>query len=278
MILGAHVSTEGGLARAFHGGLEIGANAVQIFTRNQVQWVARPVTPEEAEAFRLAKEAAGIEIVLSHGSYLVNLAGPKRSLLEKSRAAFSAELERCRGLGIPYLVFHPGAHMDAGTDRGLKTLAESLDRALEATSDSSVMPLLEVTAGQGSYLGSRFEEIASVLERVQDPGRLGVCLDTCHLFAAGYDIATEEGLRETLRAFEQAIGLEKLKAFHLNDSKKGLGSHLDRHEAIGQGALGLAPFERIVRDPRFRKIPMILETPGPEDEWKREIATLRGMA
>jgi deoxyribonuclease-4 len=277
MILGAHLPTKGGLAQALEAGREIGASAVQIFTRNQVQWAGRPVSAEEAQAFRTSQSESGIAAVLSHGSYLVNLASPARDILEKSRTSFSAELERCGALGIPHLVFHPGAHLGAGVDTALKTLVESLDRALEAIPHSKVMPLLEVTAGQGSYLGSRFEELSYVLDRAEHSPRLGVCLDTCHLLAAGYDLASPEGYRDTLASFDSIVGFRRLKAVHLNDAKKGLGSHLDRHESIGAGTLGLPAFERIVRDPRFQGLPMILETPGPETEWKREIALLRRM-
>jgi deoxyribonuclease-4 len=277
MILGAHLPTKGGLVKALETGCEIGASVVQIFTRNQVQWAGRPISAEEAGGFREARTASGIATVLSHGSYLVNLASPARDILGKSRASFSAELERCHVLEIPYLVFHPGAHLGAGVDAGLKTLVESLDRALVAAPNLEVMPLLEVTAGQGSYLGSRFEELAYVLDLAEQSPRLGVCLDTCHLLAAGYDLASADGWRETMAAFGSIVGFSRLKAVHLNDAKKGLGSRLDRHEGIGAGTLGLAAFERLVRDPRLFGLPMILETPGPEMEWKREIALLRTM-
>jgi deoxyribonuclease-4 len=277
-ILGAHVSTGGGLAGALGTGAEIGAQAIQIFTRNQVQWKGRPVSEEEARGFRAARTGSGIEVVLSHGSYLLNLASPKKALLQKSRAAFGDELHRCEALGIDYLVFHPGAHMGEGVETGLGILVESLGRALAALPQGKVMPLLENTAGQGSYLGSRFEELRHVLDRVDGGRRLGVCLDTCHLLAAGYDIATPEGYAETLRSFGEVVGFDRLRAVHLNDAKAGLGSRLDRHESIGEGELGLPFFKRLLADTRLRHVPMVLETPGAPEDWRREIALLRKMA
>jgi deoxyribonuclease IV len=277
VLLGAHVSIAGGLPTAAEEGRAIGADVVQIFTRNQVQWRARPVAPDEAEAFKAAIARSGVEMVVTHGSYLVNLASPKPDILARSRQAFVAEMERCHALGVPYLVFHPGAHMGAGEDAGLATIAESLDHVFERADGLSVTPLLEVTAGQGSYVGHRFEHLAAILDRSARSDRLGICLDTCHLLAAGYDIASDEGYETTLADLSRLVGLERLKAVHLNDAKKGLGSRLDRHEAIGEGFLGIETFRRIVNDRRFEGLPLILETPGGVDEWKREIALLRGL-
>jgi deoxyribonuclease-4 len=277
LLLGAHVPTTGGLTAAAANGRAIGADAIQIFTRNQVQWRSKPISADEAATFHEAVAESGVRMVVTHGSYLVNLASPRRDVLARSRDAFLAEARRCDALGIPYLVFHPGAHMGAGEEAGLRAVAESLDRVFDLAGDLSVMPVLEVTAGQGSYLGHSFEHIAAIRSRVARPDRLGVCLDTCHLLAAGHDIATPEGYQTTLANFDRIVGLETLKAMHLNDAKKGLGSRLDRHEAIGQGSLGLEVFRRIVNDPRFDGIPMVLETPGGLDEWKKEIALLRGL-
>ena len=277
MLLGAHVSTSGGLLTAAAHGRAIGAEAVQIFTRNQVQWKARPVSADEAAAFRASLVDSGVRMVVSHGSYLVNLASPKADVLAKSRDAFLAEMERCDALGIPYLIFHPGAHMGEGDEAGLAAVAASLDHVLERADGLDVMPLLEVTAGQGSYVGHRFEHLASILGRVGRPERLGVCLDTCHLLAAGYDIATAAGYEETLADFDRVVGIQTIRALHLNDAKKGLGSRLDRHEAIGEGCLGLEAFRRIMNDSRFEGIPMILETPGELDGWRKEIALLRSL-
>jgi deoxyribonuclease IV len=276
-LLGAHVPATGGLTTAAANGHAIGADAIQIFTRNQVQWRSKPVSADEAAAFHEAVAKSGVKLVVTHGSYLVNLASPKRDVLARSRDAFLAEARRCRALGIPCLIFHPGAHMGAGEEAGLRAVAQSLDRFFDVAGDLSVTPVLEVTAGQGSYLGHSFEHLAAILGRVSRPERLGVCLDTCHLLAAGHDIATPEGYEATLASFDRIVGFEKLKAMHLNDARKGLGSRLDRHEAIGEGSLGLEVFRRIVNDPRFDGIPMILETPGGLDEWKREIALLRGL-
>lgn len=277
-LLGAHVPTAGGLAKAPAHGHSIGATAIQIFTRNQVQWAARPVAAEEAAAFRAALDGSGVGMVVAHGSYLVNLASPEAELRARSRAAFVADLARCHALGIPYLIFHPGAHMGAGEAVGLRTLVRSLDHVLARATALDVVPLLEVTAGQGSTLGHRFEHLAEVLARVRAPERLGVCLDTCHLFAAGYDIAGERGYEDTLARLERLVGLERVRALHLNDAKKGLGSRLDRHAPIGAGGLGLDVFRRLLRDPRLSGRPMVLETPGGLDGWRREIALLRELA
>ena len=277
LLLGAHVPTTGGLTAAAANGRAIGADAIQIFTRNQVQWRSKPISADEAATFHEAVAESGVRMVVTHGSYLVNLASPRRDVLERSRDAFLAEARRCDALGIPYLIFHPGAHMGAGEEAGLRAVAESLDRVFDLAGDLSVMPVLEVTAGQGSYLGHSFEHLAAIRGRVARPDRLGVCLDTCHLLAAGHDIATPEGYEATLASFDRIVGFETLKVMHLNDAKKGLGSRLDRHAAIGQGSLGIETFRRIVNDPRFDGIPMVLETPGGLDEWKKEIALLRGL-
>jgi deoxyribonuclease-4 len=277
MYIGAHVPVTGGLANAPGNGVAVGAEAIQIFTRNQMQWRCRPLSEDERGAFREALDRSGVRVALSHGSYLVNLASPVDDFLARSRECFLTEMQRCHALGIPYLVFHPGAHMGRGEAAGLAALAESLDDLLERTEGLDVMPLLEVTAGQGSSLGHRFEHLAEIFDRVRAPERLGVCLDTCHLYAAGYDIADEEGYARTLRSFARVVGLAKLKAMHLNDSKKGLGSRVDRHARAGEGVLGLETFRRIVNDRRFRGIPMVVETPGPLAEWKKEIALIRGL-
>jgi deoxyribonuclease-4 len=274
-LLGAHVPISGGLHKAPENGLAIGAEAIQIFTRNQVQWKAKPVSEDEAAAFRQALAASAVRMVLTHGSYLINLAALDPALLAKGRDAFVADMERCHALGIPYLVFHPGAHMGAGEAAGLAAIAQSLDDILARTRELGVTPLIEVTAGQGSSLGHSFPHLAEILRRVRTPERLGVCLDTCHLFAAGYDITTPRGYDETIVAFDRAVGLGKVKAFHLNDAKKPLGSRLDRHASVGQGTMGVETFRRIVNDPRFAGLPMVVETPGPIAVWKEEVALLR---
>lgn len=274
-LLGAHVPIAGGLHKAPENGRAIGAEAIQIFTRNQVQWNAKPVSTEEAAAFRTALRASDVRVVLTHGSYLINLAALDPALLAKSRDAFVADMERCHVLGVPSLVFHPGAHMGAGEPAGLAAIAQSLDDILARTRGLAVTPLIEVTAGQGSSLGHRFEHLADLFARVQTPERLGVCLDTCHLFAAGYDIATPRGYDETIASLDRVVGLGRVKAFHLNDAKKPLGSRADRHASIGQGTMGIETFRRIVNDPRFAGLPMVVETPGPVAVWKEEVALLR---
>ena len=276
-LLGAHVPVAGGLHKAPAHGREIGAEAIQIFTRSQLQWKARPVSGDEAEAFRTAMAESGLRSVMTHGSYLVNLAALDEKILAQSRATFAADMERCQALGVPYLIFHPGAHLGAGRDEGIAAVARSLDEILSRTRGLAVMPLLEVTAGQGSCLGHRFEDISEILDRVRAPERLGLCLDTCHLYAAGYDIATPEGYEQTLDELRRKVGLAKVKAFHLNDAKKGLGSRLDRHARIGAGTLGLETFRRIVNDARFEGVPMVVETPGPIAEWKKEVALLQSL-
>jgi deoxyribonuclease-4 len=275
MLLGAHVPVAGGLHLAPARGRAIGAEAIQIFTRNKVQWRARPVSADEAAAFRSALAESGIAVVLTHCSYLVNLASPERGARERSVASFLAEMERCHALGVPLLVFHPGAHMGAGEAAGLAAVAGSLDEILERGRGLAVRPLIEVTAGQGSYVGHRFEHLAFILGRVREPERLGVCLDTCHLYAAGYDLATPSGYESTMRELARVVGLDKVRAFHINDSKARLGRHFDLHAPIGRGHLGRATFRRLLRDGRFAGLPMVLETPGPLAAWKRELKLLR---
>jgi deoxyribonuclease-4 len=274
-LLGAHVSTAGGLALAPARAAAIRAEAIQIFTRSQLQWRARPIEPEEAAAFRAAMAASGLRAVVAHGSYLVNLASPEPGALARSRDAFVAEMERCHALGIRSLIFHPGAHLGAGEAAGLAAVAASLDCILERTQGLEVRPTLEITAGQGSSLGHSFEQLAAILERVRLGQRVDVCLDTCHLLAAGYDIVTPSGYEATLLAFDRLVGLRRLAAMHLNDARRERGSHADRHAPIGEGHLGLAVFRRIVNDPRLRGLPMILETPGGLPKWTQELALLR---
>jgi deoxyribonuclease-4 len=277
MHLGAHVPITGGVFNAPGHGQAIGAEAIQIFTRNQMQWACRPLGPEEAARFREAVTKSGVRRVLTHGSYLMNLASPNPEFLAKSRDCLVTEIERCHQLGIPYVVLHPGAHMGQGEDEGLSAIARSLDAVLERTEGRDVMPLLEVTAGQGSCLGYRFEHLAAIFDRVREPDRVGVCLDTCHLYAAGYDLASPAGYERTLRDFARIVGLRKLKAIHLNDSKRERGSRVDRHARAGEGVMGLDTFTRIVNDRRFRGLPLVVETPGPLAEWKKEIARLRAL-
>jgi len=277
MLLGAHVPTAGGVPEAPGNGRSIAATAIQIFTRNQRQWKAKPMTAREAGAFRTALGGSGVKAVLSHASYLINLASIVPDFLARSRQTMVDELRRCHDLGIPCAVVHPGAHMGAGEDAGLTAVARSLDHVLRRTRGASAIPLLEITAGQGSCVGCSFEQLAGILERVREPARVGVCLDTCHLLAAGYDITTDRGYEQTLERFDRTVGLARLKAIHLNDSRKPLGSRVDRHAPIGKGYLGLKTFARFLNDPRLAEVPMVLETPGGLPAWKKEIALLRGL-
>jgi deoxyribonuclease-4 len=277
MFLGAHVPITGGVFNAPGHGQAIGAEAIQIFTRNQMQWACRPLGAEEAALFREAVARSGVRRVLTHGSYLMNLASPNPDFLARSRDCLVTEIERCDQLAIPYVVLHPGAHMGQGEDAGLTAIARSLDAVLARTEGRDVMPLLEVTAGQGTCLGYRFEHLATIFDRAREPDRVGVCLDTCHLYAAGYDLASPDGYERTLRDFGRIVGMRKLKAVHLNDSKRERGSRVDRHARAGEGVMGLETFARIVNDRRFRGLPLVVETPGPVAEWKKEIGRLRAL-
>lgn len=270
-LLGAHMSVAGGLHLAFDRIRQVKGRALQVFTRNQRQWKAAPVSPEEKELFLAAWHDWGEWPVAAHNSYLINLASPKKEVLEKSVAALVAELERTAALGIPYLVMHPGSHGGAGVEEGLKRIVENLDKALLLAKDADrVMILLENTAGQGSALGADFAELGFLLNHSENSERLGVCLDTCHLFASGYDFRTQDTYQQTMEEFDRLVGIDRIRFFHLNDSKKELASRVDRHEHIGRGAIGEQGFRQLLTDPRFASHPMTLETPkGKELEEDR---------
>lgn len=273
--IGAHVSMSGGLHNAPLNASKIGATAFALFTKNEKRWDAKPLTPEEIQAFRQACDRYGFtpDRILPHDSYLINLGSPKADGLQKSRTAFVEEMARCQQLGLDRLNFHPGSHLgETSIPQCLHTIAESINIALEQT--RGVTAVIENTAGQGSNLGHTFEQIAEIIDRVEDKTRVGVCLDTCHTYAAGYDIASESGFAETFATFERIIGFRYLRGMHLNDSMKIMGSRVDRHSPLGEGTLGLEPFRMIMRDARFDGIPLILETPAPE-RWADEIALLR---
>ena len=263
-ILGAHESVAGGLHLAFQRINQAGGEALQIFTRNQRQWAASPLTSAERVAFRTAKQQNAAIPVVGHASYLVNLATGKEEVLLKSIRALTQELERCVELAIPQVVLHPGSHGGDGVAVGLDRLVAALDTVL-GNSKGQVQVLLETMAGQGSGLGSRFEELAYILENSRYPDLLGVCVDTCHIFAAGYELRTSEGYELTMTALEETIGLHNVRFLHLSDSKTALGSRVDRHEHIGQGAIGLSGFQNLLRDQRFFEKPMVVETPKGED-------------
>ncbi len=262
MPFGAHMSISGGLANAFARGQQVGCATMQIFTKSERQWVARPLTEQAIADYQAEQERTGIRPVVVHDSYLINMASPKDDLRAKSTDAFAEELNRCALLGIPYIVTHPGAHTGSGEEEGLQREAAELNRLFSEGIGGDVMVLLETTAGQGTTLGWRFEQLARLFELVPDyPQRLGVCVDTCHIFTAGYDIRTPETYAATFEAFDRLIGVEHIKVFHLNDTEKELGSRVDRHTHIGEGELGLESFRMLVNDPRFRHLPMIIETP-----------------
>ncbi|MCS7257582.1 MAG: deoxyribonuclease IV [Thermomicrobium sp.] len=264
MRFGAHMSIAGGVDRAIDRAIEIGCEAVQLFTKSSNQWKARPLSPEEIERFK--EKAARFSIpVVAHDSYLINLASPNDALWEKSIAAFREELERCEVLGIPYLVTHPGSYGEAGLEFGIQRVADALNRLHADLPGYRVMTLLETTAGQGTSLGYRFEQLAAIVERIKEPERVGYCFDTCHVFAAGYELRTPEGYAATMDEFDRILGLDRLFVFHLNDSKRELGSRIDRHEHIGRGKIGLDGFRWLVNDPRFRDHPGLLETEKSPD-------------
>ena len=276
-VLGAHVSTSGGLDKAPENGKSLGCEAIQVFTRNQMRWWARPLSDSETAGFRDGLKECGIVATVSHDSYLINLGSPESVVLQKSLDAFADEIERCERLGIPFLVFHPGSHVGSGEAAGLQRIADSLNAVLGQKPKYKTQVLLENTAGQGSNLGSRFEHLAEILAKAENPNRLGVCLDTCHLFAAGYDLRTRSTYEATFHEFDAIVGLIRVKVFHLNDSKKNLGSRVDRHENIGKGELGLEPFRFLLNDPRFTGLPMLLETPGGDEAYRIDLATLRSL-
>lgn len=274
--IGAHVSTEGGVENAPANAHKIGANAFALFLKNQRQWVAKPYTPEAISAFKGNCEKFGYTTkqILPHDGYLINVGSPDPEMLEKSRAAFLDEMQRCEQLGLDRLNFHPGSSLQKVSDEEcLRTIAESVNKTLDKT--SGVTAVLENTAGQGSNLGHTFEQLRFIIDLIEDKSRIGVCLDTCHSFSAGYDLKTSEGYEMTLERFDEIIGFSYLKGLHINDSKKEYGSRVDRHESLGKGTLGLDLFKRLMNDQRFDHIPMILETPD-EEIWAEEIRMLRG--
>jgi deoxyribonuclease-4 len=276
--LGAHMSIAGGVSRALKRGRLAGCNAVQVFTRNQTRWRSPPLKEEEALRFRGA--AGNFFSVLAHASYLINPASPDATLSARSVYALAEELERCRRLGIQMLVLHPGAHRGAGEKAGIRRVVEALGRACDMAGAGEVRVLLETTAGQGSSLGHRFEQLRDILDGLAaGPCPAGVCLDTCHVFAAGYDIRTPEAYERTWRRFERCLGRSALYALHLNDSKRELGSRIDRHEHIGRGRIGREGFRLLVGDTRLNRLPMVLETPkGPElREDMENLALLRSL-
>ena len=274
-LLGAHMSIAGGLHLALTRGRDVGCSVVQIFLKNQRQWTARPYTDSEVREFRAAWKATGVRVVFAHANYLINLATPVAAEWRRAVDVFHDELERAEALGLPFVVIHPGSHRAAGLDEGIRRVARAIDVLHDRMRGERVRIVLENTAGGGATIGRSFEELAAVVGTVREPDRVGVCLDTCHLFAAGYDIRTPDGYESTIGRCRRLLGLRRVRAFHLNDAKQPLGSGLDRHEKIGRGHLGVEPFRRLMNDRRFARVPMALETPkDPEPRADREALAL----
>lgn len=277
--LGAHMSISGGLSKAIDRGSAAGCGVIQIFTQNSNQWRGKAVSDSEVSLFREKREAAGLVDIVSHDIYLINLAAAPGEVRDKSLTGFLEEMERCARLGIDKIVMHPGSHVGEGEETGIKRIVEAFDHLLEEGKDFTGKVLLETTAGQGTNIGYRFEHLGEIRDRSAFPDRFAFCFDTCHTFAAGYDFTTAEGYRQVFADFDRILGLENLLAFHFNDSKKGLGSRVDRHEHIGLGVLGLSGFRFLMNDERFVSVAKILETPkGDNDEMDAiNLKTLRDL-
>lgn len=273
-LLGAHTSISGGVSTAIDRANELNFTAIQIFSKNNNRWKAKPFDEKEINSFKEKRAKSKIQFIVVHDSYLINLCAKDKALLKKSRTAFIDELKRCEQLEIKYLNFHPGAHTGQGEEDGLKIIAESINIAHDETKNYNVKSMLETTAGQGTNLGYTFEQLRKIIDLVEDKNRMRVCIDTAHIFAAGYDIKTKKGYLKTMKEFDDIIGLDLLKCFHMNDSKKELGSKVDRHEHIGKGFIGKEGFANIVNDKRITKIPKILETPKGKD-MKEDIENLK---
>jgi len=278
LLIGAHTSAAGGAHHALLEGKEIGATTIQFFTSNQRQWKSKPISPESLDLWHTALKETEMKEIMSHDSYLINLGAPDADILEKSRAAFKQEVERCQQLKLTYLNFHPGTAKSDDPQQCLDCICTSLLELEPLLAGGSLRLLLEATAGQGSVVGWRFEELAYILERVHKKIPIGVCIDTCHIFAAGYDLRTPAACDATLNEFDRVVGLKHLYAFHLNDSLKPLGSRVDRHQPLGKGQIGIDCFRFLMQDPRTRDLPKYLETPEGPPLWKEEIALLRKFA
>ena len=265
-LIGAHVSVQGGLEKAFFRGREAGCPVIQIFTRNTTRWIAKTLSPAEIDLFYKAREETSVEPVAVHCSYLINLASPREDVRKKSFIALLDELERTECLKIPYLVIHPGSHLGDGEETGLRRIAEALNRIHDQTRDFHAKILLETTAGQGTNLGFRFEQLAEILAGTYARDRVDICLDTCHVFAAGYDFRTPDTYKKLIRSFDNTLGLKRLRLLHMNDSKRGLGSRVDRHEHLGHGFIGGEGLAFFLKDPMFKDLPFVIETPKGENQ------------
>jgi len=279
LAFGSHLSTSGGVDRVFGRAEALNIESCQIFSKNERQWLAKPLDPVIVERFHAEISRTGLAKLVVHDSYLINLASPKPDILEKSLLAFQDELERCDALRIPHLVTHPGAHTGSGVEAGIARLAASLNLVFARIPANKSMTLLETTAGQGTALGRSFEEIGAIIEQVEEKDRVGVCLDTCHIFAAGYDFRTPQGYATVMEEFDRFIGIDRLRVLHLNDSKMPFASNKDRHTHIGEGEIGLEGFRHFVNDPRLAGIPGILETEKDDagENDRRNLATLKGL-
>lgn len=276
-MLGGHVSISGGVDKAPKRARDVTCDCMQIFSKNQMQWKTKPLDLEEAERFKASCSEFKVAETVIHDSYLINLASPNRLLLKQSREAFLDEMVRAKHLGVRNLIFHPGAHMGSGEQEGLKRIAESMNWARSAFGSGDVRLVMEITAGQGSVLGYSFDQLARVISLLDDQINVGVCFDTAHAYAAGYDIKTKKGYERTFDLFDETIGLEFLRAMHINDSKVKQGSRVDRHEQIGSGFIGLEGFRILVNDKRWAQIPLVLETPEGEKGYKKELKALRSL-
>jgi len=275
-LVGSHVSIAGGLHKAAERAVELGATSMQLFTKSNRSWFEKPISPDDEKRFKATVKEAGLKKIVAHSSYLINIASANPKTERQSTNSLKHELRRCEQLGIPFLVLHPGSHVGAGEETGLKKICKNLDQVL-TTANGKTKLLLETMAGQGTNVGYTFEQLKAIIAGSKHKKLLGVCLDTCHIFAAGYDIGTQEAYEKTMKQFARTIGLRKLKAIHINDSKAELGSRVDRHENLGKGVIPRTAFKLIMQDKRLASIPKLLETPNPE-LYKKEIAMLKRMA
>ncbi len=275
--LGAHISISGGIYLAPQRARALGCNTMQIFSKNQRMWKSAPLNNKDIPLFKKNCETEKIKKVSVHTSYLINLGSPDKDKLKKSRDGFLIEIQRTKTLKIPFLIFHPGAHMGDGEDRCLKRIAKNLDWIIEQEQPENLKILLETTAGQGTNVGYRFEHLRDIMAYVKYPGKIGICYDTAHTFAAGYDIRDKDTYKKTFKLFNSVIGIENLFVFHLNDSKKKLGTRVDRHEHIGKGLIGMEGFRLLLNDKRFKIFPMILETPGGEEHYPENLKILKNL-
>jgi deoxyribonuclease-4 len=274
MLFGAHQSIAGGVYNALHRGKQATCDTIQIFNKSNNQWRAKKLESNDVDLYFEAIDETGVKVACSHTSYLINIASPDDALWEKSRISLTEEMQRCNLLKVPALVMHPGSHVGSGEETGLNRVADALNRMFDELGNNTVVMALEATAGQGTNLGYKFEQLAYIIDRVEDKDHMGVCLDSCHIFAAGYPLIEPKDYDKTIKSFDKIVGLDRLQVFHINDSKKEFGSKRDRHEHIGQGFIGLEGFRNIVNDAKLENVPLILETPK-EDDLAEDVENLR---